>query len=374
MKQYRNLKATALKAGLFKANLGYYVWKCTSNLIILSGVIAMLTLSSSLLVHLAAGCLLALFYQQCGWLAHDFLHHQVFEQRWKGDLMGMIINNVCQGFSVYWWKNKHNTHHAVPNMQDGVACSTRADPDIDTMPLLAWSLRMARRAQDSTTPGVHAWFVKHQSVLYFPILFLARLSWVYQSFGHVFFTTPATVEETAAAGKGRTTFQWLNGNDHGPKKYRHLEQVTLIIHYLWHAVLFLSTMSPLRALLVMLVAQGVCGLLLALVFGVGHNGMTVYDADAPRVDFLTQQITTTRNVESSWFTDWFCGGLQYQIEHHLFPSMPRHNLGKMAPLTKDIAQQLGVKYHVTGLFAGTQEVLAHLNKVSEEFIKEFPAL
>ena len=63
-----------------------------------------------------------------GWLAHDFLHHQVFKNRKINDFMGYLIGNVGQGFSVEWWKNKHNTHHAKPNIHG-------ADPDIDTMPL-----------------------------------------------------------------------------------------------------------------------------------------------------------------------------------------------------------------------------------------------
>ena len=61
-------------------------------------------------------CLIqALCWQQCGWLAHDFLHHQVFTNRSINNACGLFFGNFCQGFSVAWWKDKHNLHHAAPN-------------------------------------------------------------------------------------------------------------------------------------------------------------------------------------------------------------------------------------------------------------------
>lgn len=370
-KAYRNLRAHAIKAGLFESRLTYYVWKSFSNLGIFAAVVGLLSISSSLIVQFFAACLLGLFYQQCGWLSHDFLHHQVFENRLYGDMMGIFFGNVCQGFSVSWWKNKHNTHHAVPNMQDLVPDSRRADPDIDTMPLLAWSLRKARQIRSSSSPGVTAFMIRHQAMLYFPILFLARLSWMHQSAVHAFASGPAPSAAGDAASQER---MWSAANDFGPKKYRFLEKMGVVLHHCIHFVMIFSLLPPLRGVLFFLMAQGVSGLLLALVFGVGHNGMQVHDTEAERVDFMTLQVTTTRNVDSSRFIDWFCGGLQYQVEHHLFPTMPRHNLGKIAPLTRSLATESGLKYHSTGLIKGVSEVIAALDEVSEEFIKEFPGL
>jgi fatty acid desaturase len=50
----------------------------------------------------------------------------------------LLFGNLAQGFSVSWWKDKHNRHHAVPNVHGGPGGSLFADPDVDTMPLLAW--------------------------------------------------------------------------------------------------------------------------------------------------------------------------------------------------------------------------------------------
>ena len=132
-------------------------------------------------------------------------------------------------------------------------------------------------------------------------------------------------------------------------------------------------MSVFSAVCYFVLAQTSCGIMLATVFGLGHNGMAVYPADE-RPDFWKLQVSTTRNVTSTPFVDWFCGGLQYQVDHHLFPSLPRHNLGKVNKLVQLFCKENNVTYHEASMWDGTIEVLTHLDKVSEEFIREFPAM
>lgn len=90
--------------------------------------------------------------------------------------------------------------------------------------------------------------------------------------------------------------------------------------------------------------------------------------------FLPSQVTTTRNVTSTPFVDWFCGGLQYQVDHHLFPQLPRHNFKKVHDLVASFCQEHGVSYHEATFVEGTKEVLRHLDKVAKEFITDFPAM
>ena len=151
-----------------------------------------------------------------------------------------------------------------------------------------------------------------------------------------------------------------------------LERIGLILHYCWlGAVLY--QMPFLNAFAYFMVSQTSCGLFLATVFGLGHNGMAVYPADE-RPDFWKLQVSTTRNVTSNFFVDWFCGGLQYQVDHHLFPMLPRHNLPKVHTLVESFCKDQGVTYHEANMWDGTVEVLSHLDKVSAEFIHEFPAM
>lgn len=352
---YRDLRAKLVAAGMFNASYSYYFFKVTSNFGILALAIACAVMTTNFAVNMLGACLLALFWQQSGWLAHDFLHHQVFKTRMYGDLIGIIIGNICQGFSVQWWKSKHNSHHAVPNLHASTPDAADGDPDIDTMPLLAWSIRMAESAAND---DFGRFMISYQAIFYFPILFLARLSWAYQSVAFVF-QTPGQ-HSVRAAHIDRKMIQ-----------HPTLEKLGLIIHYAW--LLYVMSRMPLfNGLMYFLVSQTVCGLLLAIVFGLGHNGMAVYPADE-RPDFWKLQVSTSRNVTSNLFVDWFCGGLQYQVEHHLFPSLPRHNLGKVHKVVEQFCKEQGVEYHEAGIIDGNVEVLKHLSKISKDFAINFPA-
>eukprot|EP00605_Chrysophyceae_sp_TOSAG23-4_P002511 GSChrysophyteH1.ASY1.ANO1.2774.1 assembled CDS len=355
-KAYRDLRLQLIKMGLFNSSLTYYAWKLFSNLAIAAASIYFAVSTTSFGWNFFGAVLMGLFWQQCGWLAHDFLHHQVFKDRWMGDLAGVLIGNVFQGFSVQWWKCKHNSHHAVPNLHASSPDAADGDPDIDTMPILAWTLRMAEQAKESP---FGRFMIKWQAVFYFPVLLLARLAWAHQSWVYVF------------GGWGAHSVKGAE-NDRKKMSYPTLEALGLVVHYIFLG-LILWHMTPLNAFMFFLVSQTACGLFLATVFGLGHNGMSVYPADQ-RPDFWKLQVSTTRNVTGNFFTDWFCGGLQYQVDHHLFPQLPRHNLPVVHELVKSFCKEQGVTYHEASMWAGTKEVLHHLSSVSAEFIKEFPAM
>jgi acyl-lipid Delta6-acetylenase / acyl-lipid (9-3)-desaturase len=363
---YRDLRLQLQAMGLFQTKPGFYVYKVTSTWLLWATAVAMVYYSDQAMVHAASAILLGLFFQQSGWLAHDFLHHQVFDKRKYGDYAGLVIGNLWQGFSVQWWKNKHNGHHAVPNLHATTAAAHDGDPDIDTMPLLAWSLHQAQQfaATRTTASPLVTFWIRHQAVFYFPILLLARLSWLNES-AKVTFGFGAASENAALELK----YKGL--------QYPKLEKLAMTGHYTW--MLILSTgffrFGALYSLAYFMLATCSCGWFLATVFGLGHNGMATYSA-ATRPDFWNLQVTTTRNITGGHgipqaFVDWFCGGLQYQVDHHLFPTLPRHNLKQTHGLISSFCKEWGVHYHEADLVDGNIEVLRHLADVSNEFLVEF---
>ena len=261
---------------------------------------------------------------------------------------------LSAGFSASMWSNKHNTHHSVPNVHGDHDGAQNGDPDIDTMPLLAWSRSMLKKA---TTPMAQ-WCVKHQAFTYFPLLSVARLSWLQQSIEYAF-------------KPNKHSGRYIAGTDKlKPLPYENVERASLVAHYAWYFAIAFSCPSVFDAVWFVAISNISCGLSLALVFGLGHNGMAVYDA-AHRPDYWKLQVTTTRNVKQDrfGFVHWFCGGLDYQVEHHLFPTVPRHHLKKVNELTMAFCAARGVTYHEAGLIAGTVEVLKHLKDIAEEFIE-----
>ena len=76
------------------------------------------------------------------------------------------------------------------------------------------------------------------------------------------------------------------------------------------------------------------------------------------------QVETTRNQPGSLLNNWFSGGLNMQIEHHLFPTMPRHSLPKMVAMVKQLCAKHGIVYEECGWIESTRRVLAHLSAIS----------
>jgi fatty acid desaturase len=334
--------------------------------------------------------LVSLFWQQCGWLAHDFAHHQVFKDRRWNDAAVLFIGNFLQAFSLDWWKNKHNTHHAIPNTLETRTDEHDGDPDIDTLPFLAWNQRFVDKIK-AGGPAASPWaqfFVRNQMVLYFPVLFFARITWALSSIATAFslnvslFGSEAEivkgVEAKLAAAKesgARARVAASPGAvaaSAGALHYPFWERAMLLGHYAWYLALVFGCNPLPTALCYFFVSQTFAGLLLAVVFGVGHNGMPCYEAEA-RPGFAELQVTTTRNVHDAWGNGWFTGGLHYQVEHHLFTFVPRHNLPKLRPLIVDMCKRHGVRYHATGLFEGNAEVLSVLENVSKS-LRDFPAM
>jgi len=366
-KGYRDLRGKLVMMGMFKSNPWFYVYKCISNQMLWATAVAMVYFSDNMLVHAASAMLLGLFFQQCGWFAHDFLHHQVFSKRRFGDYGGIYWGNLMQGYSVQWWKNKHNGHHAVPNLHNSTATSQDGDPDIDTMPLLAWSIQQAqsyRQLNDGNDTPFVKFMIRNQAIFYFPILLLARLSWLNESFKTAF-GLGASTENAALELKAKGL------------QYPILEKLGIVLHYAWMFTLSsgFGRFSLAYSVAYFMLATCFCGFVLALVFGLGHNGMATYDADK-RPDFWKLQVTTTRNITGGHgipqcFVDWFCGGLQYQVDHHLFPMLPRHNLKKTHDLVRSFCKEWNVNYHEADLVDGTVEVLQHLANVSDQFVLDF---
>ncbi|KAJ3284050.1 hypothetical protein HK104_010121 [Borealophlyctis nickersoniae] len=336
----QELRVLIEKMGLYESNKFWYFTKIAQTLSLAVISVTMLALfGNNLAGVLSSALLMAVFFQQCGWAAHDFLHHQVFENRSYNDLVGYMIGNLSQGFSVAWWKHKHDTHHSVPNVYD-------ADPDIDTMPLLAWTEHALEGFADFDDATLAKFMVNYQPIIFFPLLSFARLGWAVQS---VLWNV-----------KGRRRF------DAFPTSLV-TELALLTLHYTWYLGAAFTFLNPLYAVFWILASQCGCGLLLAAVFAVNHNGMPIYTKEeAKDMDYYQLAIETGRNVTPTPFNNWFTGGLNFQIEHHMFPTIPRHNLPRVAPLVQSLCKKHNVPYHTTSLPQGLYEVVSRLSKVAKK--------
>ena len=269
--------------------------------------------------------MLGLAWQQGGWLSHDLLHHSVFDDRTKGDRAGAVLGGVLLGYSADWWKRKHNLHHALPNVLG-------EDSDIDVLPFLAFNEHDVRRAG----PFARA-MVRVQPVTAVPIVALARANW---------------------AAQGLLWALFAKGVPH-----RGREVAAIAAHYAWTAGLLALLPTWGTRLAFYGVAQAAAGLMIGSVFLVGHNARPmVARSEAP--GFHALQVLTTQNIRAHWSYRWFFGGLERQIEHHLFPTMPRHRHAELAAEVRALCERHGLAYTERGFAQGLGDVFAVLARMS----------
>ncbi|MGW0818461.1 fatty acid desaturase family protein [Streptomyces viridiviolaceus] len=321
---FSELSRRMTEAGLLRRRPFYYTVRFASVALALGGgVTAFLVLGDSW-HQLIVAAALAVVFGQLGLAAHDLAHRQVFSRRRPSEAGGLLVANLLLGMSYGWWMNKHTRHHANPNHEG-------KDPDV-APDILVWSRRQASKAQ-----GIPRFIGKHQAALFFPLLTLEGLNLSFSSFKAL--RSPSM-------------------------KRPLLEGTLLVVHFVLYFGGLFAVLSPGKALAFIAVHQGLFGIYLGSVFAPNHKGMPMIE-EGTRLDFLRRQVLTSRNVRGGVLIDAFMGGLNYQIEHHLFPSMPTPALGRAQEITERYCAELGIPYHQTGLLASHREALGHLRSVGE---------
>ncbi|CAO4387635.1 unnamed protein product [Caenorhabditis nigoni] len=318
-KNFNKLRAKLRSDGLFDSSGLFYTRKVLEP--ILTILVAFFLQYHE--YYFPAAVLMGIAWQQLGWLIHEFTHHQGFKNRWYNDLTSYFVGNFLQGFSSSGWKEQHNVHHAATNV-------VGRDGDLDLVPFYATvAEHLDNYPQDSWTMILFRWQHVHWP---FMLPFL-RLSWLLQS---VIFVSQM----------GNHYYDYY-------RKTAKYEQVALTLHWAWSLTqLYFLPNWPTR-IMFFFVSHLVGGFLLAHVVTFNHYSVEKFALSSNIMsNYACLQMMTTRNMRPGTFIDWLWGGLNYQIEHHLFPTMPRHNLNTVMPLVKQFAAENDLPYMVDGYFTG----------------------
>jgi fatty acid desaturase len=275
-------------------------------------------------LQMGLATLLAVVIAQCGFLGHDAAHRQIFVSAHWNEWSARLLSAVFAGMSYGWWLHKNNRHHGAPN-QEG------KDPDITSRVL---ALTPSSAAVPRTRAG--SWLLQRQGYLFFPLLLLEGIN-------------------LHAAGLR------VLASRRDLKHWR-LEASIVLARLATYITIVFVVLPPAKALTFLAVQQGLFGVLLGGAFAANHKGMPIVPADA-RLDFLRRQVSMSRNIRGGRFTDFAMGGLNYQIEHHLFPKMPRPNLRAAQPMVEAFCAEQGLAYTRTSLAASYGIVLRYLNIV-----------
>ncbi|MDR8411878.1 acyl-CoA desaturase [Nonomuraea sp. 3-1Str] len=319
---FARLSRRVAEAGLLERRPGSYAIRIGLVATLFVGSWAAFAVVGDSWWQMPVAVLLAVAFAQVTLLAHDLAHGQISRSRRTARIAGLLVGNLAVGLSYGWWMDKHTRHHANPNHEDH-------DPDVSP-DILLWSRKQAEVAR-----GLPRLVGRRQAWLFFPLLTLEGVNLKVSSFRAL--RRPAL-------------------------KNRLAEGLLLVAHVLAYAGALFVVLPPAKALAFLAVHQACYGVYLGCTFAPNHKGMPVLTAQ-DELDFLRRQVLTSRNVSGGRLMDVALGGLNYQIEHHLFPGMPSANLRRAQPIVRDYCRSLGVEYAECGLFASWGQALRHLHEV-----------
>ncbi|HEX8629582.1 MAG TPA: acyl-CoA desaturase [Catenuloplanes sp.] len=319
---FSRLNKEITAAGLLRRRPGRYAVRLALTAAAFIGGWALFVAVGDSWAQLGVALLLGVATTQVAFLGHDAGHRQIFRTRRAAEITGMLCGNLAVGLSYGWWIDKHNRHHANPNHEDH-------DPDVGAGALV-WTTGQAAQRR-----GLGRWMARRQAYLFFPMLVLEGFN--------------LHVASIQAIARTRMRHRWV-------------EAALLLVHAVGYLTAVFAVLSPGRAVAFIAIHQGLWGVYMGCSFAPNHKGMPVLTAD-DELDFLRRQVLTSRNVRGGWFVDTLLGGLNYQIEHHLFPSMPRANLRRAQPIVRAFCERHAIGYEETGLFASYGEALRELHAV-----------
>ncbi|KAA1427520.1 fatty acid desaturase family protein [Nocardioides antri] len=309
--------------GLLQPRPRYYVVLGSLNLVALLLAVAGLVLLRDSWWAVLLAPVFAVVSGQIAFFSHDAAHRQISRSSRVSAMLCLVHGNLLNGLSYGWWLDKHNAHHAHPN-------DLESDPDV------AVGAFVFDAEQAGERRGMAAWLTRHQAGLFFPMLTLEAIN-----------LRVSSVRAVLRPGL----------------RYRRTEAALLLAHGVLYAALLVSTLTWAQALVFLAVHQALFGVYLGCSFAPAHKGMPTLTPEQDS-DPLLRQVLTARNVPGGPFLGLMLGGLNLQIEHHLFPSMPRPNLRRARPIVRRHCQVHGIPYLETTLLASYGLAFRHLHEVA----------
>lgn len=320
---YFDLAERVKDAGLLERGASSYIGRAVVLTVGFAAAIALLVLLGQSWWQLAVAVLFGVLFTQAAYISHDAAHQQVFNTGRKNAWLARIVGNLVVGLSYGWWTRKHNRHHAQPNV---------VGKDGDISP--GFVVFVPEDAQART--GFAAWFARRQGWFLFPLLLFFGLA--------------------LHANAVRTVLT-------EPKlKRRKAEAAFLVIRLIGFPALIVLLLGPGLGIAFLAVQIAVFGVYMGGSFAPNHKGMPLLPKNSD-IDFLRRQVLTSRNISGGRPMAWAMGGLNYQIEHHLFPRMASPKLHRVRPLVIEFCAERGIPYTETSLLTSYGIITRYLNRV-----------
>ncbi|KAL3844241.1 hypothetical protein ACJIZ3_001644 [Penstemon smallii] len=337
-KDYRKLVFEFSKMGLFeKKGHVILVTMCVMAMLFASSVYGVL-FCEGFWNHFLAACMMGFLWIQSGWIGHDSGHYQVMMNRKLNRFAQILSGNCLAGISIAWWKWNHNAHHIACNSLD-------YDPDLQHMPFFVVSSKFFGSItsyfydRKMNFDSVSRFLVSNQHMTFYPVMCLARINLFAQS------------------------FMLLLSKRKVPHRVQEL--FGLLVFWIWYPLLVSCLPNWGERVMFVVVSFSVTGVQ-HVQFCLNHFSSTVYLGPPKGNDWFEKQTSGTLDINCSSWMDWFHGGLQFQIAHHLFPRLPRCQLRKVSPIVQDLCKKHGLPYDSASFFEANVRTIKTLRNAALE--------
>uniref|UniRef100_A0A060T2N5 Delta 8-(E)-sphingolipid desaturase n=1 Tax=Blastobotrys adeninivorans TaxID=409370 RepID=A0A060T2N5_BLAAD len=344
--EFRTLHHELRERGFFQCNYWGYVREFSriSFLFYMSSVLFKWRDQSQWWLFLSA-VLLGLGWHQLVFIAHDAGHMAITHDYHIDNIFGVLVADFIGGLSIGWWKRNHNVHHFVTN-------DPEHDPDIQHLPFFAVSTRLLGSLRSTYYDRVLKYdafakvLLRIQHYTYYPILCfgrfnLYRLSWEYTLLGQ---------------GPRRGKAAYL----------RYLELAGLAFFQYWYFYLVVAcALKTARERWMFVMVSHIVTMPVHVQITLSHFAMSTSNLGMAE-SFAQRQLRTTMDVDCPAWFDYVHGGLQFQVIHHLFPRMPRHNFRAAQKEIIKFADKVGLEYCIYGFTKGNRLVISRLGDIAQQ--------
>jgi len=331
-KDYRKLASEFSKMGLFEKKGHGTMYTLLSVVVMLSLVVYGVLRSESVFVHLCCGLLLGFLWVQSAYLGHDSGHYQIMSSPRFNRVAQILSGNCLTGISIAWWKWTHNAHHIACNSLDH-------DPDLQHIPVFAVSSKLFHSitscfyGRKLEFDPLARFLVSYQHFTFYPIMIVGRINLFIQTFLLLF--------------SGRRVPQ------------RGLNILGILVFWTWFPLL-VSCLPNWTERVMFVIASFAVTSIQHIQFCLNHFSANVYVGPPSGNDWFEKQTGGTLDIACSSWMDWFYGGLQFQLEHHLFPRLPRCQLRKVSPIVQDLCKKHNLPYRSLSFWAANLSTIRTL--------------
>lgn len=327
---YRELQVLFRKLGYFDADLKWFIRQLFSVSLIFTTLWTLVFYGKkNRFCFFLGGLFLGIFWQQCGFLMHDAEHNQIFQNRKIDQLWGSFFGGFCAGFPGKWWRDEHSEHHlfTATYIENKGPC----DPQIQEK---IWILGLESGYIQLKQNPIMRYFVQIQHWIFLPITFmLGRFGILLDSYLHI-------------------------SSDI-------LQITSVILHWTWVISLLMSFESYRKAILFYIIGSFYFGSL-SLQLVLSHYSMPQTEKESVKItSVFNRQVEVTIDINNYIWMDWYWGGLNKHLAHHLFPRMHRQHLRMATEEIKKLCIKHGLKYHELTAFQALKKTLYHFYKLSQ---------